>query len=65
MVARVLKLLAKRADEGFYGQITVEFQDGTPVLVRETRQRKPDKPNEMDGCGEARLQELLTIQLPE
>jgi hypothetical protein len=41
-VAKVLKLMLKLSQDGFYGKIVLQFEDGKIKLVRQETTSKPE-----------------------
>ena len=60
LLRNLFRQLAKRAEERFFGQITIEFQDGYPLLTRTIQNRKLEHDREVDGVSVARLAAILT-----
>lgn len=61
LLERLFSSLTKRSDEHFWGQVTIEFQDGHPIMVRESKQRKLTNNGEVDGTTPERLREVLAL----
>lgn len=59
LLRRLFRYLAKRADEGLFGQVSIDFQDGFPTMVRTIRQAKLQHEHEVDGVTEDRLSAIL------
>ena len=59
LLRRLFRHLIKQADVGLYGQVTIDFQDGHPLMTRTIQQRKLEHEQEVDGATEARLLALM------
>lgn len=61
LLRRLFRHLAKRSDDGFYGNVTVDFRDGYPIMSRTVQQRKLEHADEVDGVTEERLTAILGV----
>ena len=59
LLRRLFRHLAKRSDDQFYGQVTIDFQAGIPIMSRTVQQRKLAHADEVDGVSEERFAAIL------
>jgi hypothetical protein len=62
LIRNLFRQLAKRAEERFFGQVTIEFQDGYPLLTRTIQNRKLEHEREVDGVSAERLAAMLASE---